>query len=170
MNHGDEKYPPGGFTVIDKRGANNPVQERETPVAQTTDNREVSERKWVSLAYLIVLNTPPNQGPLVMGRAAGLANDENVFVADYLFGARWEAGFDWTIDVKRRLDTFLTCTCSPKSGPCQFHRRVAPTGWLQEDMTRIREEGERIVPKVLEVLSKAEKTRQQAQRILAPRR
>lgn len=165
-----ENHHPLGFEVIDKRGANRPVEEAPKPVAVIQDFREVSDRKWVSVAFVITLSQGSNGEPVVLGRALGLADDENIFQADYIFGMRWEPGFDWTVDAKRRLDTFLTCTCSRQSGPCQYHRRVAPVGWAKEDLNRIREENERVVPKVIEVLSRGERDRIQATRILTPRR
>ena len=167
----DREEHPLGFEVIDKRGANNPIKDKERPVADLNhDAREVKERLWTSIAYVIVLNAGADGGPVIAGRALGLASDENMFAADYVFGMRWEAGFDWTIDAKRRLDTFLTCTCDMKTGPCPYHRRMAPAGWIKEDIDRIREDGNRQVPKVIELFQKAELTRQQAQRIIAPPR
>lgn len=159
-----------GFTVTDKRGQNNPIQEPRKPQSEIADNAPVKNGVWKSVAYMIVFNQHPQGGPMILGRAAGLANDGDVYVADYLFGMRWEAGFDWTIDAKRRLDTFLTCQCSGKTGQCAYHRRVAPNGWLKEDTDRLRDEGDRPVPEVLEVLFKAERAKQMAQRVLVPRR
>lgn len=165
----DREEHPLGFEVIDKRGANNPIKEKETPV-NLHDSRDPSNRKWTSVAYLIVFNHAANGEPVIMGRAAGLADDECLFTADYIFGMRWEQGFDWTVDAKRRLDTFLTCTCHTRTGPCDYHHRMAPRGWQKEDIDRIRDEGNRVIPKVVELLMKAELTRQQAQRIMAPPR
>lgn len=159
-----------GFTVLDKRGQNNPIQEKPQPEPTNVDMRPVEERHWDSEDYIIVLNKANDGGPLVIGRAIGLANDGNTFYADYLFAPRWRKGLDWTVDAKRRLDTFLQCSCSPKTGPCPYHRRATNGGWLKEDNDRIREDGDRPASKALEVYFKAENARQQAQRILAPRR
>jgi hypothetical protein len=166
----DEEAKKRGFEIIDKRGQSNSAVVDRVPEPKKEENPPVQDRKWKSVGYVIVVNQDPQKGLFVMGRAAGLATDENTFVADYLFGMRWEAGFDWTIDAKRRLDSFLQCPCSPQTGPCPYHRRMAPQGWLKEDMDRIREDGLRAVPEVIEILAKAERARMQATRILAPRR
>jgi hypothetical protein len=166
----EEEIKKQGFTFVDKRGQNNPIQEKPKPIEESEDTRPVKDRRWKSIAYVIAINQASDGSPIVLGKAFGLADDQNIFFADYLFGMRWEAGFDWTIDAKRRLDTFLQCTCDQKTGPCKYHRRMTNGGWLKEDHDRIREDGDRAVPEVLEILSKANKTRVQAQQVLAPRR
>jgi hypothetical protein len=166
----EEEIKKQGFAVIDKRGQNNPIKEKLAPAGSEVDTRPVKDRKWKSVAYIIVVNQDQNGQPLIFGRGAGMATDENCFQADYLFPARWDEGFDWTAVAKQRLDTYLQCPCDMKSGPCEFHRRKNPQGWFKEDSDRDRENGLRAVPEVLEVLFKAERARQQAQRILAPRR
>ena len=166
----EEEIKKRGFEVIDKRGQYNPIQEPLKSVAVEHDDRPVEERQWVSEDYIIVINQGSDGQPLVIGRALGLANDDNVFFADYLFPPRWRKNFDWTIPAKIRLDTFLQCPCSPKTGPCPYHRRATNGGWTKEDQDNIREDGSRPASKVLEVFFRAERAKQQAQRIIAPRR
>lgn len=166
----EEEIKKRGFEVIDKRGQNNPIQEKPKPVDQEVDTRPVKNRTWKSIGYWCV-PTPMQDGTiLLIGRAHGLADDGNIFQADYLVDQHWDSGRDWTIDAKRRLDTFLLCPCDMKTGPCQFHRRLTNGGWQKEDTSRIRENGDRPLPEVLEVLFRAERAKQQAQRIIAPRR
>jgi len=163
-----EEENKSGFTVVDKRGQNNPVREK-IDVAVNDADLPVQDRKWESVAYQITVQPHPDGSTLFGGQVVGLANDENLFTAVYIFGMRWEAGFDWTVDARRRLDSFLQCACT-NTVKCSYHRRMAPHGWLKEDFDRIREEGAKPVPKAIEILFKAERARQQAQRILAPRR
>lgn len=159
-----------GFTVVDKRGQNATVQEKPIPVASAADSSPAKERSWESLGYLIGVNQG-KEGMFIYGRVAGLATDGEIFTADYMFGGRWEAGFDWTIDAKRRLDTYLTCSCSAKKGHCSYHRRMdANGGWLKEDMDRIKTDGQRQVPKVIEVLFRAERDKKLASKIISPSR
>lgn len=171
-----EEENKAGFTIVDKRGQNNPVKEREKTVEQVEADLPVQKREWKSVGYRILLRQGDQGEPIIVGLCAGIDKDNNVFTAEWMFTESWEKGFDWTIDATRRLDTFLQCPCSPKTGACPWHKRMAPKGWVREDMERIREEGSRPVPEAVEVLFKAEQARQQAHRILqaknvlAPRR
>jgi hypothetical protein len=157
-----------GFEIIDKRGSNNPIQEPRPVVVEAAE--PILSRRWTSLEYMLAIQRGPGGEIMVMGRVAALDQEENVFVADYILSPRWEPGSDWTVQAKRRLDTFLDCPCSPAKGMCPFHQKMAPDGWIKEDAKRIEQDGKKTVSKVIEVLSKAEATRQNAQRILAPRR
>lgn len=164
----EEGKNPLGFEVIDKRGRNNPIQEP-PKLVEVRDEAPIQDRQWKSFGYVVVLNL--FQGDqLVTGRSVGLDQNKDIFLADYIFGPGWEAGFDWTIPAKQRLDTFLRCQCGPRSGPCQFHRRMAPQGWMSEDFKRIRDEGDRPMPEAIEVLSRLEQSKRQATQVLAPRR
>lgn len=158
-----------GFTFVDKRGENNPIKEKLAPEPTDVDTREVKDRRWTSEDYILVLNQAADGSPLIIGRAIGFANDENCFYADVLFPPRWLKDYNWQSAAKERLDTFLQCSCDP-SGQCPYHRRWTQGGWLKQDTRRIADEGNRPASKALEVYFKAEQARQQAQRILAPRR
>lgn len=165
-----EEENKAGFTVIDKRGQNNPIKEKEKTREQVEADLPVQNREWKSVGYRILLRADSEGNQMVVGLAAGIDQEKNVFTAEWIFGAAWEKGFDWTVDATRRLNTFLACPCSPKNGPCAWHRRMAPGGWYKEDMERLREEGSRPVPEAVEILFKAEHARQQASRILSTRR
>jgi hypothetical protein len=162
----EEEENKNGFTVVDKRGQNNPIQEK--PVVRVNDeDLPVQDRRWKSVGYLVLPLPPGPDGQIhFVGQAAGLGSDGNTFVANWTFGMRWERGFDWTIDATRRLDSFLQCACTSHVR-CGYHRRMCPNGWLKEDMDRIREDGNRPVPEVIEILFKAERARRQAQVVMA---
>lgn len=166
----EEEIAKRGFAVVDKRGQNNPVQEPPKIVDSDIDMRPVHDRQWESEDYIITINQGSDGNPLITGRALGLANDGNVFFVDVLFPPRWKRNYDWTLEARQRLDTFLQCSCSPNDGPCPWHRRKINGGWLREDQQRIQEDGQRPASKVLEVYFKAESAKRQATRILAPRR
>jgi hypothetical protein len=114
------------------------------------------KRSWNEEVYLITL-VGDMRGPLVAGRAAGTRSDGKVFVADWLLPQVYPKGFDWTIEAKKRLDTFLDCDCSSLA-VCSYHKMAVPQ-WMKEDMWRLEKIGRSPVPKTIEVLYKAENAR-----------
>ncbi len=114
---------------------------------------------------MIVL-VPSNAGPLVTGRAVGLRSDELCFCADYFLPQIYPEHFDWTVKARERLDTWLGCDCS-RSGPCATHKMLMPQ-WIKADSQRLELIGTSAVPEAIEVMVKAERSRQAAG-IVVPR-
>lgn len=152
---------------MDRRGQKKaePV-EVEKPIVSSTDKSE-----WEEVKYAIAWRPIPSNGPLqiiIIGRALGLRSDGLPFIADYWLTADYDDNRDWEEQAKKRLDTFLGCECSSHA-PCAIHRMYIEQ-WEKQDIHRSQLCGQKKVPKVLEVLHKAERARREAaQNIAIPR-
>lgn len=147
------------FEIVDRR--RNKEERKPEPVQEVPQNAG----EWEDVGYLIVF-IPSNGGPIVAGRAAGLRGDGKTFVADYFLPQIYPEHFDWTVEARKRLDTFLGCECS-SSGPCAVHKLYLDQ-WLQADIQRIQLIGNSPVPKAIEMFMKAEQAKR-ASSIAIPR-
>lgn len=138
------------FELIDRR--RNKEERNPEPVQEVPQNAD----EWEDVGYLIVL-IPSNWGPIVAGRAAGLRSDSKTFVADYFLPQIYPEHLDWTVEARKRLDTFIGCECS-SSAPCAVHRMYLEQ-WLQADIQRIELIGNSPVPKAIEMFMKAEQVK-----------
>jgi hypothetical protein len=150
------------FEVIDRR-----KDKKETPVLieAPTPKPETNKSTWKNVGYMIVL-VPSNAGPLVAGRAVGLRCDEKCFLADYFLPQIYPEHLDWTIEARKRLDTFLGCDCTGGT-PCSIHKMYVPQ-WIKADTQRLELIGNSPVPEAIEVMVKAERARA-ASSIVVPR-
>ena len=149
---------------VDHRGSNK--QERvEVPIVETVSEPTGDRSSWKNVGYMIVL-IPSNAGPIVTGRAVGLRSDEKCFIADYFLPQIYPEHFDWTIEARKRLDTFLGCECASGT-PCAVHKMYQPQ-WIKADSQRLELIGSSPVPESIEVMIKAERARAES-RIHVPR-
>lgn len=154
------------FEVVSRRGADKqePVAAPEiipAPEPETAGDKST----WKNVAYMIVL-IGSQGGPLVSGRAIGLRADEKFFIADYFLPPIYPEHFDWTVESRKRLDTFLGCDCT-SAGPCGVHKMYLPQ-WLEADGQRLALIGSSKVPEAVEVMMKADQARKASQ-IAIPR-
>ena len=116
------------FEIIDRRG-----EKKETPapalVIEANAEPEGDRSSWKNVGYMIVL-VPSNAGPLVVGRAVGLRSDEKFFIADWFLPQIYPEHLDWTVEARKRLDTFLGCECS--SGATVRHSQDVSTAMDQD--------------------------------------
>ena len=160
------------FEIVSRRGGN---KQETTPAMKLEDHIEeksvssADKSSWKNVprnpCYMIVLVGSPN-GPLVSGRAIGVRSDEKFFIADWLLPPIYEEHFDWTVESRKRLDTFIGCGCT-SAGPCGVHKMYIPQ-WQQADMQRLNLIGNAPVPEAVEIMMKADKARQASQ-IAIPR-
>jgi hypothetical protein len=157
------------FEIIDRRRQNK--GETAAPeiisaaATETTGNKSTWKDVPNNPAYMVVL-VGSNAGPLVSGRAIGLRADEKFFIADYFLPPIYPEHFDWTVESRKRLDTFLDCDCT-SAGPCGVHEMYLPQ-WLEQDKQRLEMIGSRPVPEPVEVMMKADQARRASQ-IAIPR-
>ena len=130
-------------------------------------------QKWRSVGYVMVkMPTAPGQ-ELMLLRAVGMRTDEGVFHADYALPPVWGEGEDYAAEAKKRLDTFLACSCDA-GGPCKFHGEAIPRPgragkWLEEDIKRLQKIQSDPLPEAVEFLMRSEGARAQ-QRVVVPGR
>lgn len=160
------------FEVRDRRGEK---KESAAPVAvaapepQPTGDRS----RWLEVKAAIApgqIPQPPPHPPalIIIGRVLGLRSDDLAFIADYWITPDYDDCRDWEEQARKRLDTFLRCDCASHA-PCAVHRMYIPQ-WQQADMQRLTLAGTKPVPRVLEVLHKAEMARvQRSKAISLPR-
>ena len=155
------------FEIKDRRGNNK--QEPPAPAevaAQTEAPEPVGDRSsWKNVAYMIVL-IGTNNGPLVSGRAVGLRSDGKFFIADWFLPPIYPEHFDWTVEARKRLNTFIGCECT-NVAPCATHKMYMPQ-WVKQDTQRLELIGHTPVPEAVEVVVKAERARA-ASNIVVPR-
>lgn len=92
--------------------------------------------KWVEVGY--TLSPKINRGGnivAVAGLVAGMRSDAVRFHAMYDMPWLYPANFDWTVQAKKRLDSFLDCACSQLTGMCAFHKGLIPE-WGKQDELR----------------------------------
>ena len=142
--------------MIDRRGEKKPEQIVAKPEQAVKDSPE-AKGAWDDVTYMVVLAQGPTGQIMVLGRAVGLREDGETFVADWIFPPLWQEGFRWEPEVKKRLDTFLNCDCTI-SGPCSIHKMYIPQ-WMQADTQRLNLLAAAPVPRALETLTKAEQAR-----------
>lgn len=106
---------------------------------------------WKEIAYTVIL-TNVNGMTLAVGRCLGDCSDGRMAYADYVFGPKWEEGFDWTKEARSRLETYLNCTCSSQ-GPCLEHQG---NPWMEEGMSRVQKQSQQAMPAILEKYYRAE--------------
>jgi hypothetical protein len=160
------------FEFRDKRGDKKEVPPTIALVA--SESKPAGDRStWLEVKAAISpaqIQQSPHQPPalVIMGRVLGLRSDELPFIADYWLSADYDDCRDWEAQARKRLDTFLNCDCSSHS-PCAVHKMYIPQ-WQTADMKRLALVGTKPVPRVLEVLHKAEMARaQRSQAIALPR-
>jgi hypothetical protein len=146
--------------VIDRRGGRK-EEPSAAPVVIEAPEPVGDRSSWKSVAYMICL-VPSNAGPLVAGRAVGLRSDQKCFLADYFLSQIYPENFDWTVEARKRLETFIGCECTG-GVPCAIHREYVPQ-WIKADTQRLELIGSSPVPEAIEVMIKA-----QRQSILIPR-
>lgn len=151
------------FEVIDRR--RDKKQDAAPLVLVESPEPTGDKTTWKNVAYMIVLFGSQG-GPLVCGRAVGLRSDGKFFVADWIFPPIYPEHFDWTVESRKRLDTFLGCDCM-STAPCGVHKMYIPQ-WQEADGQRIALIGSAPVPEAVEVMMKAEQARKSSQ-IAIPR-
>lgn len=176
-----------GFEIVDRRGGNKEVapevSERLEAAVATGDVEEINRvsaevgggpahkvmefkktvrgevQKWRNVGYVIVkLPTGPGN-ELLQIRAVGIRTDEGVFSADYVLPPIWKEGDDFAAEAKKRLDTFLPCSCDQR-GVCKFHSEAMPGPgrpgkWLEDDINRLRKAQSEPLPEAIELLMRA---------------
>lgn len=157
------------FEVIDRRGGRKP-DPAPAEVIEAAPESTGDKSGWEEVKYAIAWRPVPQQQPgplsiILLGRALGLRSDGLPFIADYWFSADYEDNRDWEVQAKNRLDTFLNCDCNDYS-PCVVHQMYFKQ-WVQVDSQRLELAGSKPVPKVLEILHKAEMARQERARTIA---
>jgi hypothetical protein len=147
------------FEIIDRR-----KDKKETPLPVVVEEPQpIGDRSsWLEVKAAIAptqINQPHPQPPalVLLGRVLGLRSDENAFIADYWLTPDYDDCRDWEAQARKRLDTFLGCDCSSHA-PCAIHRMYIPQ-WQQADMQRLTLAGTKAVPRVVEILHKAELAR-----------
>jgi hypothetical protein len=150
------------FEFIDRR---KDKKESPAPVVVASPEPTGDRSTWKNIGYMIVLIGSPN-GPLVSGRAVGLRSDDKFFIADWFLPPIYPEHFDWTVESKKRLDTFLGCDCT-NVAPCAVHKMYLPQ-WIKADTQRLELIGSSPVPEAVEVMIKAERARA-ASSVVVPR-
>ena len=145
------------FEITDKR-RQKAEAEVSAPVAVIEPVPSTNKSSWEEVKYGVAFR-PAQGGIIILGRAMGLRSDGLPFLADYWFTADWDDNRDWETHAKKRLDTFLNCGCNSHA-PCAVHKMYFDQ-WLQQDTQRLTLAGNRPVPKVLEIMHKAELARRQ---------
>ena len=137
------------FEVVDRRRSK---EHHEEPVKLEETG---PKGEWKDVAYVLAW-MPSRDGSLMgIGRAVGIRSDGvGPFTADYVLPNIWKSGFDWTLEARKRLDTFLNCDCT-RSGPCAVHRIYLPQ-WIKADSQRIEMHNSLPLPECVEVLMRAE--------------
>lgn len=159
------------FEVIDRRGGNKQEAEASPEIIPAAATESTGDKStWKNIpknpAYMVVLAGSPSGQPIVSGRAVGLRADEKFFIADWIFPPIYPEHFDWTIEARKRLDTFLGCDCTSQA-PCGVHK-IYLQQWMQADQQRLALIGTTPVPEAVEVMAKAEQARR-ASKIAVPR-
>ena len=145
------------FKVVDRRKEKAEAETEVTaPVAIIEPVASADKGTWEEVKYGVAFR-PAHGGVIILGRAMGLRSDGLPFIADYWFSADWDDNRDWEAQSKKRLDTFLNCDCNSHA-PCAIHKMYFDQ-WLQQDTQRLTLAGTKPVPKVLEILHKAELAR-----------
>lgn len=149
--------------IIDRR------QNKEHHAEPVVIEPEKARGEWIEVVFYPVLVPQPDGSPMLFGRAAGLRGDDVPFVADVMLPPRWDAGYDWTVEARKRLDTFLECNCT-SAGPCGVHQMYFKQ-WPEADMQRCSFIMQSPLPRVMEVIFTAERARQAAKRpnLVVPR-
>ena len=158
------------FEVIDRRRQNKEEtaapENISVPATENTGDKSTWKDIPKNPAYMVVLAGSPSGQPIVSGRAVGVRADEKFFIADWIFPPIYPEHFDWTVEVRKRLDTFLGCDCT-SAGPCGVHKMYLPQ-WLEADSQRLALIGSSKVPEAVEVMMKADQARKASQ-IAIPR-
>ena len=160
------------FEFKDRRG-----EKKEVPapviIEDAEDQPKGDRSSWLEIKAAIApqqIQQPHPQPPalILLGRVLGLRSDENPFIADYWLTPDYDDCRDWEEQARKRLDTFLGCDCSSHA-PCSVHRMLIPQ-WQKADMQRLTLAGTKPVPRVLEILHRAEMARvKRSQAISIPR-
>lgn len=143
--------------MIDRRGSKKP-EPAEKPLTIVEAPEPRGEGTWEEICYAVVLAQAPGGNIMVLGRAVGLRDDGEVFVADWILPPIWKEGTRWEQEAKKRLDTFVDCNCKHGGQACVVHKMYLPQ-WAQQDTQRLELIDSEPVPKPLEVLMKAEASR-----------
>jgi hypothetical protein len=145
---------------------------REKKVIEFKKQVRGEKLSWKSVGYVVAF-LPMGQAQILMVRAVGMRTDERVFTADYAFPPMLEEGQDFVGEARKRLETFLACSCD-EGGRCKFHGETCPglSGpgrWMEDDIKRLRKIQSGPMPEAVEILMKAEAARAQ-NRIVVPGR
>jgi hypothetical protein len=103
----------------------------------------VPSRSWESVGYMIAAEVKIVQRGFkqvpdcnkVVGRAMGLRDDGQTFVASVDLPWVWPEGFEWQPRALTRLNTFLNCECLAQNGQtrlCEIHEELNRQ-WNEED-------------------------------------
>src|ERR1035438_2173412 len=98
------------FEFSDKRGQNKP--EPAAPVAIAERKEKPLKGEWEDVQYGVAIAQGPGGQPILLGRAVGLRNDDEVFIADWVMPPIFGADEHFQEKAKKRLDTFLDCECT----------------------------------------------------------
>lgn len=103
-----------------------------TLILSETENRF----SWKEVAYTLVPLVHPQMGiTAIAGKACGIRSDDLSMFAMYDLPWVYPEHFDWTVEARNRLDTFLDCACSTVAGLCSYHQFM--TGeWRKQDELR----------------------------------
>lgn len=154
------------FEVIDRRRQKDHHEEPVKPVEGCVNGQ------WKDVAYVLAwVPSGPNGSVMGIGRAVGIRTDGlGPFTADYILPNIWKTGFDWTVEARKRLDTYLGCGCT-RSGPCSIHKIYYPQ-WQKADVQRIEMANSMPLPESVELLMRAEvaaQTKQKESNLVVPR-
>jgi hypothetical protein len=151
------------FEIVDRR-RDKKVEESPVIVAETA--AEGADEWDGDIADVVALMPQQDGSMIVMGRSIGIRGDGMPVCADYWFPTVWPKGLDWTKETRKRLDTFLGCSCAARS-PCATHRMYLQQ-WIQQDIQRIRLSQSAPPPRAMEVYILAERAAQ-ASAVVVPR-
>ena len=98
---------------------------------------EAPARAWREVAYTLTPKVAPFGLVAIAGKACGVRSDDEAFFAVYDLPWIYPEHFDWTVEARQRLDTFLNCACSVLVGACPYHQMLMEA-WGQQDALRNR--------------------------------
>lgn len=89
---------------------------------------------WKEISYMTASLKQPS-GMIQLGKAIGIRGDDRVFDVDYVFPPFWREDESWQKEARKRLDTFLGCSCS-ELGICNMHIMLQES-WMKADSERL---------------------------------
>jgi len=153
--------------IIDRRGE----KKSHAPLPKEIMTEE-GAGEWESVGFILV--QIPNQGghPILSGRAVGVRKDGvGPFAVDFFLPPIWPEDLDWTKEARKRLNTFLNCSCrTGAGGACAVHKLQIPE-WVKSDSQRLEMMGNTPLPRAIELMMQASKVAAEKQNlIVAPGR
>jgi hypothetical protein len=143
---------PSNIKFIDRRGDK---EKAPALVAEVVPEPAADRSSWKNVGYMICL-IPSNAGPIVAGRAVGLRSDGKCFIGDYFLSQIYPEHFDWTVESRKRLDTYLGCDCAVGI-QCAVHKTYVPQ-WIKADTQRLELIGSSPVPEAIEAMVKGQRS------------